>query len=121
MVDEVGHEPQKMDEIGNAIHGDGVETHTGGMERDQRSSSISGTLNLLRGLDGIASALHMGGYNVISNVVDLNDVRCPLYPRARCSNLFGTFILMNIYTIHSGSNKFMDELFSFLHKFILLI
>jgi hypothetical protein len=28
---------------------------------------------------------------------------------------------MNIYTIHSGSNKFMDELFSFLHKFILLI
>ncbi len=121
MVDEVGHEPQKMDEIGNAIHGDGVETHIGGMERDQRSSSISGTLNLLRGLDGIASALHMGGYNVIPNVVDLNDVRCPLYPRARCSNLFGTFILMNIYTIHSGSNKFMDELFSFLHKFILLI
>ncbi len=33
MVDEVGHEPQTMDEIGNATHGDGVETHTRGMEK----------------------------------------------------------------------------------------
>jgi hypothetical protein len=34
MVDEASHEPQIMDEIGNAIHGDGAETHTKGMQGD---------------------------------------------------------------------------------------
>jgi hypothetical protein len=38
MVDEVGHEPQKMDEIGNAIHGDGVEAHTRWHGRGSRKS-----------------------------------------------------------------------------------
>ncbi len=65
MVDEMGHEPQAIDEIGNAIHGDGIETHSGGMEGDQRSFGISGTLELLRGFDNNAITLHMRGDNVI--------------------------------------------------------
>jgi hypothetical protein len=66
--------------------------------------------------------LHKRGDNVIPNVIDLNDVKRPLYPGARRSKLFITPTLMNRYcTIHSCSNKLVYKLLFLLHKFILLV
>jgi len=62
-----------------------------------------------------------GGDTRIPSVLDLSEACCPLYTRARCSKLSATLILLNIYTTHGCSNKFLDELLSFLHKFILLV
>jgi hypothetical protein len=69
--------------------------------------------------DGIRDGLCKGGDTRIPSVLDLSEAYCPLYTRARCSKLSATLILMNIYTTHGCSNKFLDELLSFLHKFIL--
>jgi hypothetical protein len=62
-----------------------------------------------------------GGDTKIPSVLDLSETYCPLYIEARCSKLSATLILMNICTTHGCSNKFLDELLSLLHKFILLV
>jgi hypothetical protein len=43
----------------------------------------------------------------------------PLYPNARCIVLGSTLLLMNVYTIHGLSNKFVDELLAFPHRHLL--
>jgi hypothetical protein len=69
--------------------------------------------------DGMGDGPCKGGDTRVPNVLDLNEACCPLYTGARCSKLSTTLILMNIYTTHGCSNKFLDELLFLLHKFIL--
>ncbi len=45
----------------------------------------------------------------------------PLYKGVQCSKLVATMTIVNMCTIHGCLNKFIDELFSLLHRFILPI
>jgi hypothetical protein len=56
----------------------------------------------------------MDGLNALQNVC------IPFYNSARRSKLVGTLVLMNMCPIDGCSNKFVDELFSILHNFLLL-
>ncbi len=49
----------------------------------------------------------------------LQDACIFFYVGARCSKLAATLTLMNMCTIHGCCSKFIDELFSILHKFLL--
>ncbi len=42
-----------------------------------------------------------------------------LYPSAHSTKLTATMLLMNICTVHGVNNKFVDELLSLLHKYLL--
>jgi hypothetical protein len=55
----------------------------------------------------------MDGLDVLQNVC------IPLCTSAWCTKLAATLTLMNMCTTHGCSNKFVDELFSMLHKFLL--
>jgi hypothetical protein len=54
----------------------------------------------------------------VDNVAALQGTCKPLYKGVRCSKLVTTMTIVNMCTIHGCSNKFVDELFSLLHKFI---
>jgi hypothetical protein len=56
----------------------------------------------------------------VDNLATLQKACIPLYQGAQCSKLVATMTLVHMCTIHGCSNKFVDELFSLLHKFILL-
>jgi len=43
----------------------------------------------------------------------------PLYPGAKSTKLASTLLLMNICTVHSILNKFMDQLLALLHEHLL--
>jgi hypothetical protein len=92
------------------------------MECDQtRQAGIEGTSNMHGRQDGMGNGPCKGGNTRIPAVLDMSEACCPLYTWAKCSKLSATLILMNICTTHGCSNKFLDELLSFLHKFILPI
>jgi hypothetical protein len=56
----------------------------------------------------------MDGLDALQNACIL------LYDGARCNKLARTLVLMNMCTIYGCHNKFLDELFSILHKFCCL-
>jgi hypothetical protein len=43
----------------------------------------------------------------------------PLYRGARCTELAGTILIMNLCTVHGVSNNFTEELFALLHSHLL--
>jgi hypothetical protein len=49
----------------------------------------------------------------------LEDAIKPLYRGAKCTELAGTILLMNLYTVHRMSNNFSVELFALLHNHLL--
>jgi hypothetical protein len=49
----------------------------------------------------------------------LQDACIMFYASAQCSKFATTLTLMNMWTIHGCFNKFVDELFSILHNFLL--
>jgi hypothetical protein len=49
----------------------------------------------------------------------LEDAIKPLYRGARCTELAGTILLMNLWTVHGVSNNFTHELFAILHGYLL--
>jgi len=119
MLDDVV-EPQTMEEQGYGPHWGNVKCQFENMECDQtRQVGIDGTSNMHGRQDGMGDGPCKGGDTRIPSVLDLNEAYCPLYTGARCSKLSATLILLNIYTTHGCSNKFLDELLSHLHKFIL--
>jgi hypothetical protein len=71
--------------------------------------------------DGMGDGPCKGGDTRIPSVLDQSEACYPLYIGPRFSKLSATLILMNICSTHGCSNKFLDELLSFLHKFILLV
>ncbi len=120
MLDDVAAEPQSMEEQGYGPHGGNVECQLENMECDQtKQANIDDTSNMHGRQDGMGDGPCKGGDIRIPSVFDLSEACCPLYTRARCSKLSATLILMNICTTHGCSNKFLDELLSILHKFIL--
>jgi hypothetical protein len=122
MLDDVAVEPQKMEEQGYEPHGGNVECQFENMECDQtRQARIDGTSNMHGRQDGMGDGPCKGGDTRIPSVLDLSETYCPLYIGTRCLKLSATLVLMNICTTHGCSNKFLDELLSLLHKFILLV
>jgi hypothetical protein len=90
------------------------------MECDQtRQAGIDSTSNMHGKQDGMGDGPCKGGDIRIPSVFDLSEAYCPLYTGARCSKLLATLVLMNICTTHGCSNKFLDQLLSLLHKFII--
>ncbi len=53
------------------------------------------------------------------DLVGLQKACQPLYPSAHSTKLTTTMLLMNICIVHGISNKFVDELLSFMHKYLL--
>jgi hypothetical protein len=49
----------------------------------------------------------------------LEDAMKPLYRGAKCMELAGTILLMNVCTVHGVSNNFTQELFAILHGHLL--
>jgi hypothetical protein len=120
MLDDVAAEPQTMEEHGYGPHGGNVECQFENMECDQtRQDGIHGTSNMHGRQDGMGDGPCKGGDIRIPSVFDLSEAYYPLYTWEKCSKLSTTLILMNICTTHGCSNKILDELLSFLHKFIL--
>jgi hypothetical protein len=64
---------------------------------------------------GVRKDVTMDNLDVLQNACIL------LYTNARCNKLAGTLVLMNMCTIHCCFNNFVDELFSILHKCLLLV
>jgi hypothetical protein len=62
---------------------------------------------------GVREDVVMDGLDALQNAC------IPFYNGARCSKLAETLVLMNMCTIHGCRNKFLDELFSILHKCLL--
>jgi hypothetical protein len=56
-----------------------------------------------------------------ANLNGLQEASKPLYQGIRSTTLAATMLFMNICTIDGVSNKFVDELLSFLHKYLLQI
>jgi hypothetical protein len=54
-----------------------------------------------------------------ADLVGLQEACQTLYPNARSTKLTTTMLLMNICTVHGVSNKFVDELLSLLHRYLL--
>jgi hypothetical protein len=120
MLDDVTIEPQRMEEQGYGPHGGNVECQFENMQCDQtRQAGISNTSNMDGRQDGMGDGPCKGGDTRIPSVLDISEACCPLYRRARCSKLLATLIFMNICITHGCSNKFLDELLSLLHMFIL--
>jgi hypothetical protein len=59
--------------------------------------------------------------NNVDNVAMLQGACIPVYQGARCSKFAATMTLVNMCIVHGCSNKFVHELFSLLHNFILPI
>jgi hypothetical protein len=53
-----------------------------------------------------------------ANLARLQKACQPLYLGFHSTKLTATMLLMNIYTIHGVSNKFVDELLYLLHKYL---
>jgi hypothetical protein len=62
---------------------------------------------------GVREDVVMDGLDALQNACIL------FYIGARCNKLVRTLMLMNMCPIHGCFNKFVDELFSILHKFLL--
>jgi CRISPR/Cas system-associated protein Cas7 (RAMP superfamily) len=50
----------------------------------------------------------------------LEDAIIELYKGSKCTKLVATILLMNLCIVHGVSNKFANELFTFLHLHLLL-
>jgi hypothetical protein len=68
-------------------------------------------------------ANEMGTTNVYedsgADLVVLEEACQPLYPGDHSTKLATTMLLMNICTVYGVNNKFIDELLSLLHKYLL--
>jgi hypothetical protein len=82
-------------------------------DQDLGISDDEGKLALQEVDLGVGKDVVMDGLDVLQNVY------IPLYVGARCNKLTGILVLMNMCTIHGCSNKFVDDLFSILHKSLL--
>ncbi len=107
----MGVESQSMEE-GNSGNGDNVETLFENVLVDHANQNI----------DGMGEPPHGGDhYYGIPCVFQLNKACQPIFLGVRCSQLLAILTLMNICTIHRCTYKFVDELMSLLHKYILLV